>query len=129
LRFKPATRVENACATGTAAVHQALIWLEANRGRTALVVGVEQMTNASAEDIGANLLKASYLPESGGTAGGFAGVFGQTADLYFQSYGDHSDTLATIAAKAHSNGVHNPYAQLRKDLGFDFCRHESPQNP
>ncbi len=129
LRFKPTTRVENACATGTAAVHQAVTWLEANRGRTALVVGVEQMTNASAEDIGANLLKASYLPESGGTAGGFAGVFGQIADLYFQSYGDHSDTLATIAAKAHSNGVHNPYAQLRKDLGFDFCRHESPQNP
>ncbi|KSV87251.1 acetyl-CoA acetyltransferase [Sinorhizobium sp. GL28] len=129
LRFKPATRVENACATGTAAVNQALFWLEANKGRTALVVGVEQMTNASAEDIGANLLKASYLPESGTTGAGFAGVFGQIADLYFQTYGDHSDALASIAAKAHSNGVLNPYAQLRKDLGFDFCRHESPQNP
>ncbi len=129
LRFKPATRVENACATGTAAVHQALTWLDANKGRTALVVGVEQMTNASAEAIGANLLKASYLPESSGTTAGFAGVFGQIADLYFQAHGDQSDALASIAAKAHANGVLNPYAQLRKDLGFDFCRHESPQNP
>ena len=43
-RFKPATRVENACATGSAAVHQAIKTIEARRARTVLVVGVEQMT-------------------------------------------------------------------------------------
>src|ERR687893_1844784 len=31
LRFKPATRVENACATGSAAVHQAIKAIEAGR--------------------------------------------------------------------------------------------------
>jgi acetyl-CoA C-acetyltransferase len=40
-RFKPATRVENACATGSAAVHQAIKAIEARRARVALVVGVE----------------------------------------------------------------------------------------
>ena len=34
-----------------------------------------------------------------------------------------------IAAKNHKNGVGNPYAQMRKDLGYDFCRTESEKNP
>lgn len=128
-RFKPATRVENACATGSAAVHQAIKTIEARRARTVLVVGVEQMTRTPGPEIGNILLKASYLPEDGETQGGFAGVFGQIAGRYFQSYGDQSDALAMIAAKNHKNGVDNPYAQMRKDLGFEFCRAESEKNP
>ena len=34
-----------------------------------------------------------------------------------------------IAAKNHKNGVGNPYAQMRKDLGYEFCRTESEKNP
>jgi acetyl-CoA C-acetyltransferase len=128
-RFKPATRVENACATGSAAVHQAIKTIEARRARTVLVVGVEQMTRTPGPEIGNILLKASYLPEDGETTGGFAGVFGQIASTYFQRYGDQSDALAMIAAKNHKNGVDNPYAQMRKDLGFEFCRAESDKNP
>ncbi|QFU15203.1 acetyl-CoA acetyltransferase [Microvirga thermotolerans] len=128
-RFKPATRVENACATGSAAVHQAIKTIEAKRARTVLVVGVEQMTTTPGPEIGNILLKASYLPEDGDTKGGFAGVFGKIAGLYFQRYGDQSDALAMIAAKNHRNGVDNPYAQMRKDLGFEFCRTESDKNP
>jgi acetyl-CoA C-acetyltransferase len=128
-RFKPATRVENACATGSAAVHQAIKTIEARRARTVLVVGVEQMTRTPGPEIGNILLKASYLPEDGETKGGFAGVFGQIAGRYFQRYGDQSDALAGIAAKNHKNGVDNPFAQMRKDLGFEFCRAESDKNP
>jgi acetyl-CoA C-acetyltransferase len=128
-RFKPATRVENACATGSAAVHQAIKTIEAKRAKTVLVVGVEQMTRTPGPEIGSILLKASYLPEDGDTPGGFAGVFGKIAGTYFQRYGDQSDALALIAAKNHKNGVDNPYAQMRKDLGFDFCRAESEKNP
>jgi acetyl-CoA C-acetyltransferase len=128
-RFKPATRIENACATGSAAVHQAIKTIEAKRAKTVLVVGVEQMTRTPGPEIGKNLLKASYLPEDGETPGGFAGVFGKIAGTYFQRYGDQSDALAMIAAKNHKNGVDNPYAQMRKDLGFDFCRAESDKNP
>ena len=124
-RFKPATRVENACATGSAAVHQAIKAIEARRARVALVVGVEQMTHAPSPDIARNLLKASYLAEDGETPGGFAGVFGKIAGAYFQRHGDQSDALAMIAAKNHKNGVSNPYAQMRKDLGYEFCRAES----
>jgi len=129
LRFKRATRVENACATGSAAVHQGLKAIEARTARIVLVVGVEQMTTTSAPEIGRNLLKASYVREEADIAGGFAGLFGNIAGLYFQKYGDQSDALARIAAKNHKNGVGNPFAQLRKDLGFEFCRTESEKNP
>ena len=129
LRFKPATRVENACATGTAAIHQGIKAIAARASRVVLVVGVEQMTRTPGPEIGKTLLKASYLPEDGDTPGGFAGVFGKIAQSYFQKYGDNSDALALIAAKNHKNGVANPYAQMRKDFGFEFCRTESDKNP
>jgi acetyl-CoA C-acetyltransferase len=129
LRFKRATRVENACATGSAAVHLGLNAIAAKRARIALVVGVEQMTTTPAAEIARNLLKASYVREEAQIEGGFAGIFGRIAALYFQKYGDQSDALARIAAKNHKNGVANPYAQIRKDLGYDFCRAESEKNP
>ncbi len=129
LRFKRATRVENACATGSAAVHQAIKAIEAKAARIALVVGVEQMTATPGPEIGKNLLKASYVREEADIDGGFAGIFGKIAGLYFQKYGDQSDALAMIAAKNHKNGVANPYAQMRKDFGFEFCRNESEKNP
>jgi acetyl-CoA C-acetyltransferase len=129
LRFKRATRVENACATGSAAVHQAIRAIEANASRLVLVVGVEQMTTTPAAEIGRNLLKASYVREEAGIEGGFAGIFGKIAGAYFQKYGDQSDALARIAAKNHKNGVGNPFAQMRKDLGYEFCRAESEKNP
>jgi acetyl-CoA C-acetyltransferase len=129
LRFKRATRVENACATGSAAVHQGITSIEARAARIVLVVGVEQMTTTPGPEIGRNLLKASYVRDEAEIDGGFAGIFGKIAGLYFQKYGDQSDALAMIAAKNHKNGVGNPYAQMRKDLGYDFCRTESEKNP
>ena len=61
--------------------------------------------------------------------GGFAGIFGQIAQKYFQRYGDQSDALARIAAKNHRNGVANPLAQMQRDLGYEFCRTVSEKNP
>ncbi len=128
-RFKPATRVENACATGSAAIHQGIKSIMARQAKLVLVVGVEQMSRTPSEEVGRNLLRASYLQEESGIHGGFAGLFGQIASRYFQEHGDQSDALAAIAAKNHKNGASNSLAQIRKDLGFDFCRNESDKNP
>jgi acetyl-CoA C-acetyltransferase len=129
LRFKPSTRYENACATGSAAIHGALDFLAARRGRFALVVGAEKMTATPTAEVGDILLSASHRKTEGDIPAGFAGVFGRIAEAYFQRHGDQSDALAAIAAKNHRNGVQNPYAQMRKDLGFAFCRAESEKNP
>ncbi len=129
LRFKPATRYENACASGSAAIHGARDFLAAGRGRFALVIGAEKMTGLPNAQVGDNLLGACYRKEEGDVPAGFAGVFGRIAERYFQAHGDQSDALAAIAAKNHKNGVDNPYAQMRRDLGFEFCRTVSDKNP
>jgi acetyl-CoA C-acetyltransferase len=130
LRYKPSTRLENACATGSAAIHAALHFVEARRGRTALVIGAEKMTALSSRQAGEVLLAASYHAEGEGSGpGGFAGVFGGIAQAYFERHGDRSDSLARIAAKNHRNGAVNPLAQIRKNLGYEFCRTASDSNP
>jgi acetyl-CoA C-acetyltransferase len=128
-RFKPATRVENACATGSAAIHQGLNAIAAKRARRVLVVGVEKMTEVSGPQVGDILMRASYLKEDSEIEGGFAGVFGRITQAYFQRYGDQSDALARIAAKNHKNGAANPLAHIQKDLGYEFCRTPSDKNP
>ncbi len=129
LAHVPATHLENACATGSAALYAALDFIDSGRGRIALVVGAEKMTARSVAETGDILLGASYRKEEAEIEGGFAGVFGRIAAGYFQRYGDRSEELARIAAKNHRNGVGNPYAQLRKDLGYDFCNRVSEKNP
>jgi acetyl-CoA C-acetyltransferase len=129
LRYKPATRYENACASGSAAVYGARDFIAAGRGRFALVIGAEKMTATPGPQVGDVLLSASYRREEGDIPAGFAGVFGRIAERYFQRYGDQSDALAAIAAKNHRNGVDNPFAQMRRDLGYDFCRNLSEKNP
>ena len=129
LRYTPAMRVENACATGSAAIHTAMNAIEAKRAKTTLVVGVEKMTDTSSEKVGDILLGASYRPEEGNTKGGFTGIFATIANAYFQKYGDKSDLLAKIAAKNHENGCSNPLAHMQKNLGFEFCNSVSDKNP
>lgn len=128
-RHVPSVRLENACATGSAAIWAALDALLSGRIKRALVVGMEKMNTLPNKEIGDILLKASYVKEEGHTEGGFAGVFGQIAGQYFERFGDQSDALAAISAKNHANGIHNPYSHMKRDLGFDFCRNPSEKNP
>ncbi|MDY8110185.1 acetyl-CoA acetyltransferase [Fulvimarina sp. 2208YS6-2-32] len=125
----PAVRLENACATGSAALYAAMDFIEAGRGRIAVVVGAEKMTATPNVEVGDILLGASYREEEAQVEGGFAGIFGRIARTYFQAYGDRSQELAMIAAKNHANGMGNPFAHMRKDFGFDFCNTVSAKNP
>ncbi|WP_281915350.1 acetyl-CoA acetyltransferase [Caldimonas thermodepolymerans] len=129
LRWKPATRLENACASGSAALYAACDAVESGRARLALVVGAEKMTAVSGAEVTRILGQCAYSGEAGNPPGGFPGIFAQVARTYFERHGDHSATLARIAAKNHANGVLNPYAQMRRDLGFEFCNTVSEKNP
>ncbi|MDQ0661729.1 acetyl-CoA C-acetyltransferase [Arthrobacter ulcerisalmonis] len=125
----PSTRVENACASGSAAFQQGAKSLLAGTAKTVLVIGAEKMTHAGAEVVGAALLGADYYMAGKPSTTGFTGLFAEVAKHYEKRYGPVSDVLGTIAAKNHRNGVDNPYAQLRKDLGEEFCRTVSDKNP
>ena len=129
LRHVPAVRLENACATGSAAIWAALDAVESGRVQHALVVGFEIMNAVPGAKIAETLLRCSYVKEEAANPAGFAGVFGTIAATYFERFGDQSDALAAIAAKNHANGLKNPFAHMRRDLGFDFCRHPSDKNP
>ncbi|MEW4398447.1 acetyl-CoA acetyltransferase [Agrobacterium tumefaciens] len=129
LAYTPAVRFENACSTGSAALYSAMDFIEAGRGRIALVAGAEKMTALPTAEVGEILLSACYRAEEANIPGGFAGQFGRIAQAYFQRYGDRSEELAMIAAKNHANGAVNPYAHMRKDFGFDFCNTVSDKNP
>lgn len=127
LRFTPATRLENACASGSAAVFAARNAIKAGTAKVTLVIGVEKMTAKDTKGVAESLMTASYQAEEGGIT--FPQVFGRYADAYFQAYGDKSEILARIAAKNHTNSVKNPLAQMQKDVGFDFCNLVSEKNP
>ena len=129
LRWKPSTRLENACASGSAAIYAACDAIEAGRAQIALIVGAEKMTDVSGSEVTRILGNCGYSGESDTLPGGFPGIFSKIAQQYFETWGDHSETLARIAAKNHAHGVRNPWAQLRKDLGFEFCNTVSEKNP
>ena len=127
----PSTRVENACASGSAAFQQGVKSLLAGTASTVLVIGAEKMTHAGADVVGAALLGADYEMAGKASSTGFAGIFAEVARHYEKRHGPVGDTLGPghIAAKNHRNGVLNPYAQLRKDLGAEFCHTVSDKNP
>lgn len=127
LRWKPVTRVENACASGSAAIYNAINAIKAGEADIALVVGAEKMTNNSTKDVTTALGGASYQKEEAGVS--FPQIFARFAQAYFDEFGDHSATLAAIAAKNHANGAKNPLAHMQKEVSFAFCNTVSEKNP
>jgi acetyl-CoA C-acetyltransferase len=128
LAATPVVRLENACATGSAAIFAALDFVASGRGRVALVVGAEKMRAVAAEEAGRIMLHAAHGSEQAGRRN-FADFFGEIAGAYFQRHGDRTRELAIIAAKNHHNGMDNPFGHLRQDLGVAFCATESAGNP
>ena len=127
LRFKPATRCENACASGATAVYAALDAIESGRVKIALVVGAEKMTSQNTEGVTRALAGASYQREEQGIS--FPGIFAGIAKSYAARYQDPSEAQAHIAAKNHKNAMDNPLAHFNRLLSVDFCRQVSDKNP
>jgi acetyl-CoA C-acetyltransferase len=129
LRFKPATRYENACASGAAAAYAAIDRIEAGKARHVLVVGAEKMTHRTTEDVTRSLGGAGYQNHVDEAGLSFPQVFAIAARDYTDRYGDPSSWMAEIAAKNHRNANSNPLAQMHKPFTVDFCREVSEKNP
>ena len=127
LRFKPATRCENACASGSAALYAAIDAIRSGRVRVALVVGAEKMTALDTKGVTRALGGAAYQKEEASLS--FPDIFARFAQAYEACFGDPTEAMAHIAVKNHENAMRNPLAQMHRPLDLDFCRRPSEKNP
>lgn len=127
LRFKPANRCENACATGSAAVYAAIDAIRSGRVKIALIVGAEKMTHQNTAGVTRALAGASYQMDEAHVS--FPEVFARYAHAYAEHYGDPVEAMAHIAVKNHENAMLNPLAQMHRPLQLDYCLVPSEKNP
>ncbi|GAB3392582.1 thiolase family protein [Amycolatopsis echigonensis] len=104
----PMWTVENACASGTSAYHEAVEAVRAGRFGCVLVLGVDQMST---------LFSGAIVPEASDPEGAASlplpGLYALQAQRYVAEFGVTPEQLAAIAVKNKANGMDNPRAQLR----------------
>jgi len=115
----PAVKVEAACGSGGAALRSGLMAVASGEVDSALVVGVEKMTDRHPHEVTAALATAAdadYEVEMGVT---FVGLNALIMRRYMHEYGwKHSD-FAPFAINAHANAMHNPFARLHKRITLE----------
>jgi acetyl-CoA C-acetyltransferase len=129
LRFKPGMRAENACASGSAAIHAGMNMIRAGQARTVLVVGAEKMTSRSTKEVTQALAGAGYQNDPAEASLSFPQVFGVAARDYDARYDSPLDAMAKIAVKNHANAMSNPLAHMHKEFTFEHCSTVSEMNP
>jgi acetyl-CoA acetyltransferase len=115
-REAASVRVESACASGGAAVREAVHAIEAGAADVALAGGVEVMSIADIEhvtDALANAADEVYENEQGLT---FPGIYALMARRYLHEFDATREDLAAVSVKNHANAVDNPLAQFRSEL-------------
>ncbi|HEY6003335.1 MAG TPA: hypothetical protein VIV57_10725, partial [Anaeromyxobacter sp.] len=126
LRFKSMTRCEDACASGSVALYDALYAIEAGRARFALVIGVEKMNLLDTKGVTHALATCSYWPEEGGRGVTFPELFAAHANGYQARHrlggAELERMLATVSALSYRNGVENPLAHFGKGGPSDALR-------
>src|SRR2546425_852447 len=114
--YKPVTRVENFCATGSEAFRNACYAVASGAYDMAMAIGVEKL-----KDSGFSGLVGGAIAGDGTQAALTApAMFSLLAPAYCQKYGvdeaEMKDVLTRIAWKNHYNGARNPRAQFRKEV-------------
>ncbi len=134
LRFKPTTKLESACASGSAAILAAMNAIEAGKIDFALVIGVEKMTALDTPGVARVLATGSHWPTEGSKGMTFPGLFAEYAKGYKAHYGFSDEELrvmlAKVSAKNHKNALENPLAQLPLDITYqDILNTPDEKNP
>ncbi|CAH0221514.1 MULTISPECIES: acetyl-CoA acetyltransferase [Pseudomonas] len=129
LRFKPATRCENACASGSAAIHAGINAILSGSAELVLIVGAEKMTSNSTAEVTKALAGAGYQNDAQEAGLSFPQLFGLAAQQYRDRYQCPMASMAAIATKNHSNAMANPLAQMHRVMDFEHCNNVSKTNP
>ncbi len=126
LDYKPVTRLENMCATGSEAMRNAAYAVASGAYDVAVAIGVEKL-----KDSGYSGLVISSPPDDGTRSNMTApAMFSLLAPAYAKKYGVDEDqlkeVLARIAWKNHENGAKNPKAQFRKEVPMEKILNSPP---
>jgi acetyl-CoA C-acetyltransferase len=122
IQYKPVTRVENMCATGSEALRQACYAVASGAFDMAMAIGVEKLKDSGYSGLVMN------APPNDGTEGSMTAPasFSLLAPAYFKKYGldpdKGKDVLTRIAWKNHKNGAKNPKAQFQKEVSLETIK-------
>ena len=114
-----AVKIEAACGSGAAAFRSALMAVASGDVESALVVGVEKMTDKAGKDVTAALATAAdadYEVEQGVS---FVGINALVMRRYMYEFGWKHEDFAPFSINAHANAMHNPYARLHERVTVD----------
>jgi acetyl-CoA C-acetyltransferase len=111
-----AVKVEAACGSGAAAFRAGLMAVASGDVESALVVGVEKMTDKAGRDVTAALATAAdadYEVEQGIS---FVGINALVMRRYMHEFGWNHEDFAPFSINSHANAMHNPYARLHEKI-------------
>ena len=112
-------KVEAACGSGAAAFRSALMAVASGDVESALVVGVEKMTDKAGKDVTSALATAAdadYELEQGVS---FVGLNALVMRRYMHEFGWKHEDFAPFSINAHANAIHNPFARLHEKVNVD----------
>jgi acetyl-CoA C-acetyltransferase len=114
-----AIKIEAACASGAAAFRAGLMAVASGEVESALVVGVEKMSDKAGHDVTSALATAADADYEGEQGISFVGLNALVMRRYMHEYGWKHADFAPFSINAHANAVHNPYARLRQNITLE----------
>ncbi len=114
-----AHKVEAACASGGAAVHDAFMAVKSGLYDCVLAVGVEKMTDASTDQLTSALIMADDQEYTAFAGFSFVALNALVYRAYMDKYGAKQEDIALFAVHDHEHAVHNPLAQYRRAVTLD----------
>lgn len=116
LRYTEAYKIESACSSGAEAFRAGLIAVGSGAVDSAVVVGVEKMTDSPGDEITAALATAADADWEAGMGLSFVALNALLMRRYMYEYGwKHSD-FAGFSINAHHNAINNPCARFHDEL-------------
>ncbi|MEX3816210.1 thiolase family protein [Paraburkholderia sp. BR13439] len=132
----PIVNVENACATGATALHQAIMHVRSGAADVVLAVGAEKLSigdkskalgvfdggvdvndrqgvRAVLEELG------GVIPDDGQPHSLFMDIYAALTRAHMNAFGTTQRQLAVISSKNHAHAVHNPLAHFRKEMSVE----------
>lgn len=116
LWHREAAKIEAACASGGAAFRAGLMAVASGDVESAMILGVEKMSDRAGHDVTAALASAADADYEAEQGVSFVGINALIMRRYMHEFGWKHADFAPFSINAHQNGTHNPFARLRRKI-------------